>query len=326
MSAAADRPKGSGRSPELVRGRARAAAIVLGLFALLAVGLWNLPRQDAPLPAIARQAMTRSLTEFRSTEPVSAIVYGFRATDTFGETFLLLAAVISVLVLTRGRETRRGFIGEERAGARERREEERAEHQDHRDHTDTEEQVARVADQAETGRPSASAPELPDDEPLGSPAPERAPAMTVVTRSALRVVLPLLATAGCYLVIQGYSPGGGFPAGGVVLGVVLLLYAGFGYRSVAPVVRPGVVEVVELAGALAIVAVLVLGLPLAGSFAANWIPLAPEQTLRSGGILQPMNLSEFVEVGTGLVLVVFAVLGMRREWTDDDPPQREGGR
>ena len=37
----------------------------------------------------------------------------------------------------------------------------------------------------------------------------------------------------------GYSPGGGFPAGAVILGVVLLLYAGFGRRRIAAICPPG---------------------------------------------------------------------------------------
>jgi multicomponent Na+:H+ antiporter subunit B len=71
-------------------------------------------------------------------------------------------------------------------------------------------------------------------------------------------------------------------------------------------------------GAAAIVGVLAAGLPLEGSFAANWIPLAPEQTLRSGGMLQAFSVSELVEVGAGLTIVVFSLLGMRHDWAEDD--------
>ena len=175
--------------------------------------------------------------------------------------------------------------------------------------------TAREAEAEEEGL--GDAPATPDDEPLATPAPERAEAMTVVTRTAVRVVLPLLAVAGCYLVSQGYSPGGGFPAGAVALGLVLLVHTAFGYRRIAPVVRPVVMEAVETVGALAIIVALLLGIPFAGSFAASWVPLAPEQTLRSGGILQVFSVSELVEVGSGLVIVVFALIGMRHDWAPD---------
>ena len=58
--------------------------------------------------------------------------------------------------------------------------------------------------------------------------------MTVVARTAIRMALPVLAVAGLYLAAWGYSPGGGFPGGAVLLGVLLLVYAGFGRRRVGP--------------------------------------------------------------------------------------------
>ena len=49
-----------------------------------------------PLPAVARYAMDVALPRWGLTEPVNEVVYGTRGFDTFGETFLLLAAVVSV--------------------------------------------------------------------------------------------------------------------------------------------------------------------------------------------------------------------------------------
>jgi len=141
--------------------------------------------------------------------------------------------------------------------------------------------------------------------------------MTVLTRSAVRVVLPVLLVAGVYLVAQGYSPGGGFPAGAVMLGVILLVHTAFGYSRIARIVRPKVMESIELGGALAIILALALGWLLVGSFAANWLPLAPEQTLRSGGLLQVFSLAESVEVGSGLIITVFALMGLRHDWARD---------
>jgi multicomponent Na+:H+ antiporter subunit B len=284
--------------------------VVLALLGCLLAALLRLPRGDNTLPAIARRALVDSLPAFGTTEPVSAVVYGFRAMDTFGETFLLLAAVLSVTVLARPREPRHGFVGEERAASEEQREVEQPEHES------AEQRRARRAERAEEG--AGEGPELPDEEPVGSPAPERAQAMTAVTRFAVRLAIPLLAVAGLYLVVQGYSPGGGFPAGAVALGVVLLVHAAFGYGRVAGIVRPGVLEPLELAAGLAIVVVLFLGLPLAGSFAGGWVPLAPPQTLRSGGIVQVFSLTELVEVGGSLVLAVFALIGMRHDWASDE--------
>jgi multicomponent Na+:H+ antiporter subunit B len=56
---------------------------------------------------------------------------------------------------------------------------------------------------------------------------------------------------------------------------------------------------------------------LKGSFGANWLPLAAPETILSGGIAQAFSAGELVEVGTGLIIVIFAVLGMSHDWTPD---------
>lgn len=298
------------------------ALIAAGMLAALAVAVMAIPREHAPLPAIARYALTIALPKWKLSEPVNEVVYGTRGFDTFGETFLLLAAVVSVIVLTRPREPRRGYFGEERAGARE-----QAKTDPAGPAGDAREQQARIAEHREQEEDSGEVfqtPGTPDNTPLGTPAPETAEAMSVVTRTAIRVALPILAVAGLYVVAWGFSPGGGFPAGAVVLGVALLAYAGFGRRRIAKVVRPELIEVIELAGAAAVIVIELLGLLLKGSFTANWLPLAPVQTIRSGGIAQLFSVTELVEVATGLIIVIFAFIGMRHDWSPDEPEEAEG--
>ncbi|WP_433089197.1 MnhB domain-containing protein [Dactylosporangium sp. CA-052675] len=272
--------------------RPRVGLAVAGAVTLvLAAAVWMLPREHAPLSALARQAYDGALRDWHSTEPVAAIVYGYRGFDTLGETFILLAAVVGIGLLARRREPRRGFVGEAAAGEREQRGVRTAEHG-----TTGAQRRARGGEAAESG----SAP--------GSPA------MTVVVRGGVRVVAPVLAVAGLYLVAWGYSPGGGFPAGAVALGVVLLAYVAYGYDRVEPLIRADRLEPAELAGGLAIVAIGALGLPLAGSVSANFLPLGPPGTIRSGGILQAFSFGELLEVGTGLTLAVFALLTMGHDW------------
>lgn len=306
------------------------ALLAAGLFAALAAAMFTIPWEHAPLPAIARQALVISLPRWRLTEPVNEIVYGTRGFDTFGETFLLLAAVMSVIVLTRPREPRRGYFGEETAGAREQA------HADPGQHATAEEAAARQAERQEEGEEPQgppSRPDTPDAVPLGTPAPERADAMTVVVRGGVRTVLPLLAVAGVYMVAWGYTPGGGFPAGAVILGVVLLAYAGYGRRRISRAIRPLTIETAELTFAAFIIGIELLGLVLRGSFTANWLPLGHSATIFSGGIAQLFSVSELVEVGTGLIIAVFAVLGAGRDWQEsppqhvpsDPPPDNPGG-
>jgi multicomponent Na+:H+ antiporter subunit B len=301
--------------------RLAGALLAAGMLAGLAVAVAAVPREHAPLPEIARYATLIALPRWNLTEPVNEIVYGTRAFDTFGETFLLLAAVISVIVLTRPREPRHGYFGEEAAAVREQAAADPA------GHTDAAEREAQSAERREQGEEPAGLgapwPETPDETPLGVPAPETADAMSVVVRTAIRVALPVLAVAGLYVVAYGFSPGAGFPGGAVILGVVLLAYAGFGRRRISRVVRPALVEVIELAGAAAIIVIELLGLLLKGSFGANWLPLAAPETILSGGVAQAFSAAELVEVGTGLIIVVFAVLGMSHDWAPDQADQAD---
>jgi multicomponent Na+:H+ antiporter subunit B len=285
---------------------------------ILGAAVLRSPREHAPLPAIARYALSVALPRWHTTEPVSEIVYGTRGFDTFGETFLLLAAVNGVVLICRGREPRRGFVGEERAGARE---QEAAAGRRH--HDSASEDEARRAEERE--RSGTWDPPTPDATPIGAPGPETAEAMTVVARTAVRLLAPMLIVAGLYLVAWGYTPGGGFPAGAVLLGVALFVYVSLGYRRIEPVIRPDVVEPVELAGAMAIIVLGIGGLVAKGSFSANFLPLGHVQTILAGGVLQAFSLSELVEVGTGLTLVIFALLGMGHDWAgggDEEEQQR----
>jgi multicomponent Na+:H+ antiporter subunit B len=265
-----------------------------------------------------------ALPGWKLLEPVNEVVYGTRGFDTFGETFLLLAAVMSVVVLARPREPRRGYFGEDVAGLREQSQ------VDPHPPSDAQEREAREAESSESDESSGQGhgrrrPQTPDAEPLGTRKRERAEAMSVVVRGAVRAATPILAVTGCYTVAWGYSPGGGFPAGAVALGVIMLVYAGFGRRKLDSVLRPGVIETVEMAGAALIILVEALGLILKGSFSANWLPLEPAGTIRSGGVAQLFSAGELVEVGTGLTIAVFALLAMSHDWSPDEKDDEDGG-
>ncbi|MBR7828005.1 sodium:proton antiporter [Actinospica sp. MGRD01-02] len=288
--------------------------LTLGTAVALGAAYLAAPRENAPLPSAATYALVTALPDWKLLEPVNEVVYGSRGFDTFGETFLLLAAVVSIVVLTRPREPRRGYFGEHTAGEREQQE------VDPDERVDEEERATRAADTREQGKIS-SGPEDPDSAPLGAHGPERAESLTVVTRTAIRVAAPILAVTGCYLVAWGYSPGGGFPGGAVLLGVLLLAYAGFGRRRIARVARPGLLETAEMAGALLIIGTELLGLVLVGSFSGNWLPLAEPGTIRSGGIVQLFSVGELIEVGTGLSIAVLGVLSISRDWAPDEEGQ-----
>lgn len=281
--------------------------------AALLIGVLGLPREGVALPEVARRALDIALPVWGQADPVNEIVYGSRGFDTFGETFILLAAVVAVATLARPREARHEYVGEASAGRVEQAEVDPG-MGGGTGETERDKQTRR-AEEAE-GEGTEPLPN-PDGIPLGTRAPERAAGMSVVVRVAARVAVIILAVAAFYLSAWGYTPGGGFPTGAAITGVALLLYVALGHRAVNAVVRPAVLEPIEIVGAFAIIAIGLVGLATKGALFANWIPLGEPQTVLAGGTNQPYSASEFVEVTTGLTIAVFALLGMRHDWAPD---------
>jgi multicomponent Na+:H+ antiporter subunit B len=320
-------PDVDARPPHALHRPVLAGLVAAAVAAAFVIGLTGLPTEGAQLPTIARHAMQIALPKWGQQEVVSEVVYGSRGFDTFGETFLLLAAVLSVMVLSRGREPRGEYIGEATAGSRE-------EAQiDPKDQPDAEELENRSAEREEdAGTDSAEAEQAdtqrqtesedrpgtdPDSIGLGVRAPERAEAMTVVVRAAARTAAVFLFVAGIYLAAWGFTPGGGFPGGAVLTGVAVLLYGALGHQRINRVVRPNLLEPVELAGAMGIIAVGVLGLRH-GSMFANFLPLAQPGTILAGGSEQLYSGAELIEVATGLAIAIFSLLGLGHDWAPDE--------
>lgn len=294
-------------------------ALILVMGLILVVGVLGLPREASALPGVAQHAIQIALPAWGQVEVVSEIIYGTRGFDTFGETFLLLAAVVAVTTLSRPREARNEYVGEASAGHEGLRGASADEGSE-----DQEEATAREAEAREESEDVPPAAPHADSEPLGSPAPERAVAMSVVVRVAARTAAVLLAVAAIFTAAWGYTPGGGFPAGAAVAGVAILLYTALGHRAVRRFVRPSVIEPIELAGAVAIVVIGVLGLLRQGSLFANFVPLAKPMTIRAGGTNQLYSAAELVEVATGLIIAVFSLLGMGRDWTAESDDGQSG--
>lgn len=288
-----------------------AALVVAGsLGVVLALGVTDLPRETARLPGIALRSLAIAQPTWGTTEVVNEVVYGSRGFDTFGETFILVAAVIGLVLLSRSREPRGEYVGEAEAG--------RAEQAS----TDPVELSGREHDQNEDAEESEEHGRepyaTPDRLPMGDRKPDRSEAMSVFVRVAARPAALILTVLGVYLAAVGYSPGGGFPAGVVLTGVVILLYVAFGRAAVGTIVRPSVLEPVEMVFGAAIVAVGLIGLVRSGSMFANWVPLAQQNTIFAGGNQQVFSGLELVEVGVSLAIAVFGLLGMGHDWTEDD--------
>lgn len=308
---------GSGNA--LVRHARPRAILTLAVIGALIAGYTGLPRASEALSAIARRAMTSTMPGWHTTEPVNALVYGTRGFDTLGETFLLVAAVVSVALVARKKEPRPGAEIEERVAAEERAQIEPGGGFPELDRSGS--ATARRAEQAEesdsdggdgAGRATKGAGEAPAQR-----GPDPREGMTVVVRVGTQVMLPVLAMAGLLVVAWGYSPGGGFPAGAVLAGVALLVYASRGLGALGPFHNQDALEIAEILASLAILGLAIAGVVVKGSLTKNVLPLGQTATITGGGNLQAFSGLELFEVAAGLLLVLFAILTMEHDWTVD---------
>jgi len=288
-------------------------ALAVLLAAAFAVSLVDVPREHAALSAVAHHALAIAQPKWDTTEVVSEVVYGSRGFDTFGETMLLIAAVVSVMTVTRSREGRLEYVGESTAGRRE----QQAQDPGDNGHTDSSERAEEAEEHGEEPRAT------PDALPVGTHELDASAAMSPVVRVAAPPAAVVLAVAGIYLAAWGYTPGGGLPAGVVVTGVAILIYAVFGRQAVRTIVRPTVLEPVEMLAGAAIGAVGVVGLVQHRSLFANWLGFAQSQTIFAGGNQQLYSALELIEVAVSLTIAVFALLGMGHDWAPDDQEEDE---
>jgi multicomponent Na+:H+ antiporter subunit B len=130
---------------------------------------------------------------------------------------------------------------------------------------------------------------------------------------ALRIsALTLLAPAvlfGIYLVAHGHlTPGGGFQ-GGMILGAAPILVCLSGRVVLRRRTNPmGPLEFGEGLGAGGFVAIGMVGLVATGAFLQNVWPLGQIGSIFSGGMLPVINLSVGLEVGAGIVIVLYEFL------------------
>jgi multicomponent Na+:H+ antiporter subunit B len=133
---------------------------------------------------------------------------------------------------------------------------------------------------------------------------ERGSAMPASLRLLGAVLVGPVLTLGVYVVTHGtLSPGGGFQGGVVLAGALLLVYVA-GQAVALERLRPiALVEVAHAAGAAAYVLVAVGGLIFGTAVMANFLPLAAEGSLVSGGTVFVLNLAVGLEV-TGAVTLI----------------------
>jgi multicomponent Na+:H+ antiporter subunit B len=137
--------------------------------------------------------------------------------------------------------------------------------------------------------------------------------MTVMTRTIIRSLLPIVLVFGAYIVTYGHlTPGGGFQGGMILVGAVMSFYLAYGYN----IVRRFSDETLDIAEHIGALIYLLVGLAalIAGySFLANIIKGGVPGALLSGGIVPLLNLAVGFKVAAGTLVVLLILLEALRK-------------
>jgi len=147
-------------------------------------------------------------------------------------------------------------------------------------------------------------PRPPDHAPRQRP-PETADSVTVI---CMGLVAPLVLLS-LYIVVHGHlTPGGGFQGGVILASAFLMVYLAGRYVTFRQLSPKSLLDAGEGLGAGGFVLVGFAGMLAGAAFLENVLPLGQTGKVFSAGTLPIINLSVGLEVGTGLLLVMWEFL------------------
>ena len=141
--------------------------------------------------------------------------------------------------------------------------------------------------------------------------------MSVIVRTAARVLLLFILTYGAYIIANGHlTPGGGFQGGVVVATGFLLVFLGYG-KSTEEIFKEARLGLAENAGSIVYVSIGFIGLLLGGDFLQNrgifWLGNVGD--LFSAGFMLPLNAAIGTKVAAGMGTI--AILFLALIWKDE---------
>src|SRR5688572_721268 len=137
--------------------------------------------------------------------------------------------------------------------------------------------------------------------------------MTLMVRTIIRSLLPLVMVFGVYIVTYGHlTPGGGFQGGMILVGAVMSFYLAFGYDFLRRF-RDEDLDLAEHIGALMYVLVGIVGLIGGMAFLSNVVRGGIPASLFSGGIVPILNFVVGFKVTAGTLIVLLILLESLRK-------------
>ncbi|MCC6190947.1 MAG: cation:proton antiporter [Anaerolineales bacterium] len=137
--------------------------------------------------------------------------------------------------------------------------------------------------------------------------------MTVMVRTIIRALLPVVLVFGAYILTYGHlTPGGGFQGGMILVGALMSFYLAYGYEIVRRF-NDEDLDRIEHVGALLYVLIGLVGLVLGGVFLANVFRGGVPGTLLSGGTVPLLNFVVGFKVAAGTLIVLLILLEALRK-------------
>jgi multicomponent Na+:H+ antiporter subunit B len=143
--------------------------------------------------------------------------------------------------------------------------------------------------------------------PAAVRAEDHVPQLTsdAVRVGALCMIAPLVVMA-LYLVTHGQaSPGGGFQGGAVLAAAPLMVYLAGRYVTFRALDPPKMLDLGEGLGAAGFLVMGLVGMVAGMAYLANVLPLGRTGSVLSAGTLPVINLAIGLEVGAGIVFVIY---------------------
>ena len=138
---------------------------------------------------------------------------------------------------------------------------------------------------------------------------------TVIMRCGCDKILPLLAVYILYIILHGHlSPGGGFQGGVLMVGMVMLVAFGYGYKVTIETFSFHLLHEVEAFASIFYVALGLLGVAVGAQFAQNVLyQHGAIGDLYSSGTIFWMNVTVGVKVITGVGAISLLMLSVLRD-------------
>ena len=134
----------------------------------------------------------------------------------------------------------------------------------------------------------------------------------LIVKCGTDIFLPFAIIFGLYVILFGtVSPGGGFQGGVIVASAVLMIYLGYGYRTLVGTVDPEFMRIGEALSAIVYVALGLAGIAVGANFCRNFIFNNGEVgDMISAGNISFMSYTVGFKVLSGVGFLLILMLGI----------------